>query len=65
MVTYNYKNKQYQITIQDEGDFSRQREEQILSDFKFCEKNSDYLTINNRMTNGLKWGWLKEINNGD
>jgi hypothetical protein len=60
MVTYNYKNKEYQIVIGDEGKYNKQREKQILSDFLFCEKNGDYLTIENRIINGVKWGWLKQ-----
>lgn len=61
MTKYVYKNKTYQIEITDEGRFNQQREEQILNDFKLCEAKGDWLTINNRVTNGLKWGWIKEI----
>lgn len=61
MTTYEYKGKKYQIIITDEGDRCRQREEQILKDFKYCEQTHDYNTINNRMTNGIKWKWLVEI----
>jgi hypothetical protein len=63
MVTYKHKNKIYQIIIKDEDDRNTQREEQILRDFKHCEQTNDYITIKNRMTNGLKWGWLIEIKN--
>ena len=35
---------------------------QILRDFQYCEKTGDWGTIKNRMTNGIKWGWLIEIN---
>lgn len=63
MVIYTHKNKTYQILIVDEGDRCRQREEQILRDFHHCEKVGDWGTIKNRMTNGLKWGWLIELKN--
>ena len=63
MTTYKYKNKTYQILITDEWDRCRQREEQILKDFKYCEQTHDYITIKNRMRNGIKWGWLVEIKN--
>ena len=62
MTTYKYKNKTYQILIIDEWDRCRQREKQILRDFKYCEKINDWGTIKNRITNGVKWGWLIEIN---
>ena len=61
MTTYTHKNITYQIVIKDEWDKNTQREEQILKDFKHCEQTHDYLTIKNRMTNGIKWGWLIEI----
>jgi|TARA_B110000977_G_scaffold147422_1_gene186819 hypothetical protein len=61
MTTYTYKNITYQIVITDEWDRCRQREEQILKDFQHCEKTGDFLTIKNRMTNGIKWGWLIKI----
>jgi hypothetical protein len=62
MTTYKYKNKTYQILITDEWDRCRQREKQILKDFKYCEKINDWSTIKNRITNGTKWGWLIEVN---
>ena len=61
MATYTYKNIKYQIAITDEWDRCKQREEQILKDFKYCEKINDWSTIKNRMTSGIKWGWLIEI----
>ena len=62
MTTYKYKNKTYQILITDEWDRCKQREKQILRDFKYSEKINDWGTIKNRITNGVKWGWLTEIN---
>jgi hypothetical protein len=54
---YNYRKEVYEINS-DEGE---QRDEQILMDFLHCEKVRDYNTIENRITNGLMWGWLKKI----
>ena len=61
MTTYTYKNITYQIIITDEWDRCREREEQRLTDFKYCEKIGDWGTIKNRMTNGIKWGWLIKV----
>ena len=58
---YKYKSKSYEILCDDEGEFSEQRQQIVLRDFKHCEKIGDWNTINNRMTNGIKWGWLKII----
>jgi hypothetical protein len=33
----------------------------LLSDFEYCKEVGDYQTIKNRITNGLCWGWIKEI----
>ena len=57
MIRYNFRKVDYQI-VTDEG---KQRDEQILIDFLHCEKVRDYNTIENRITNGLMWGWLKKI----
>ena len=57
MIRYNFRKVDYQI-LTDEG---KQRDEQILIDFLHCEKVRDYHTIENRITNGLMWGWLKKI----
>ena len=58
---YTYRGKRYEILsyITDEDDEGRA--EQLLIDFLHCEKVGDWDTIGNRISNGLKWGWLKEI----
>jgi len=61
MTTYKYGGVTYQIVIKDEWNLNIQRQEQILSDFKYCEEIQDYSTIKNRVTNGIKWGWLIKI----
>tara|TARA_Y100000389_G_C16957300_1_gene269369 strand:+ start:189 stop:377 length:189 start_codon:yes stop_codon:yes gene_type:complete len=59
---YKFSNKKYKIIkskFKDELPFNRPK--QILADFFHCESIGDYGTIKNRITNGLKWGWLKEV----
>ena len=51
---YTYKGKKYEIVDE--------RNEFILSDFKYCESIGDWVTIQHRITNGKMFGWLKEIN---
>jgi hypothetical protein len=58
---YQFKGESYEIIITDEGEYNEQRMEIILRDFLAMEKSGDWITINNRMTNGIKWGWLKKI----
>lgn len=63
---YTYRGKRYEIlsdvTNRDGDDL---RAQQLLRDFLHCEKVGDWDTISNRISNGLKWGWLKEIENND
>jgi hypothetical protein len=35
--------------------------EQVLRDFHHCIEKRDWITIKNRISNGLMWGWLKEV----
>ena len=59
---YTYRGKRYEIlssVTNEDGDEGRA--EQLLIDFKWCESIGDWRTISNRITNGLLWGWLKEI----
>jgi len=59
---YTYRGKRYEILSQiTNRDGDNQRAEQLLIDFKHCESKGDWDTISNRITNGLKWGWLKEV----
>ena len=58
---FQYKGLWYEILsevadVDDEG-----RAEQILRDFEYCESKGDWMTIKNRIKNGLMWGWLKEV----
>jgi len=59
---YTYRGKRYEIlsaVTNEDGDIHRA--EQLLTDFLHCESKGDWGTISNRITNGLLWGWLKEI----
>ena len=58
---FQHKGIWYEILSQitDEGDEGRG--EQLLRDFQYCESKGDWGTIKNRITNGLMWGWLKEM----
>jgi len=50
---YTFRGKTYEIL--------GERKEQLLRDFQHCEEIRDYGTISNRIINGLKWNWLKEL----
>ena len=52
---YTFGGKTYEIIEEPE------RGEQLLRDFKHCEETKDWRTIKNRITNGLMFGWLKEV----
>lgn len=54
--TYTYRGTEY-IVIGD----SDKDTERLIQDFKYCESIKDYTTINNRIVNGTKWGWLKQL----
>ena len=60
-LTFIYRGKKYQILseVTDVNDVGRA--EQLLRDFHYCVEVKDWDTIGNRITNGLKWGWLREI----
>ena len=59
---YTYRGKSYEILSHiTNKDGDERRAEQLLIDFKHCESKGDWDTISNRITNGLKWGWLKEV----
>ncbi len=59
MVIFKFKGKTYEITSND----NYRSNEDLLRDFEYCLEVRDYQTINNRITNGLKWGWMEELKN--
>ncbi len=63
VVTFKFKGKEYQIVPEESGVQTEpiRPAEDILRDFEYCMKVRDYQTIKNRITNGLHWGWMKEI----
>jgi hypothetical protein len=61
---YTYRGKRYEILSEQtnrHGDTLRA--EQLIRDFLYCESIGDWDTITNRISNGMKWGWIREIQN--
>ena len=56
---YKHKGIKYQIVIKDKTDVGR--EEQLYNDFKYLERISEWVTIDNRVINGIKHKWLIQI----
>lgn len=60
--TFKFKGKNYEIIPN--IDNPREKEKEILlSDFQYCFEIGDYNTIENRIVNGLIYGWVKEVKN--
>ena len=63
---YEFGGKSYEILREEvESPSQPNRAEGLLIDFLHCESKGDWGTISNRITNGLLFGWLKEIENND
>ena len=63
VVTFKFKGKEYQI-VPEESEVQTEPvrgAEDLLRDFEYCMKVRDYQTVKNRITNGLTWGWVKEL----
>jgi hypothetical protein len=58
---YTYKGKGYEILSQITDKDDKGRANQLLRDFLHCESVGDWVTIKNRIKNGLMWGWLQEV----
>ena len=54
--TYTYKGTKYTVIGESDDDTER-----LIQDFKYCESIHDYNTIDNRITNGIKWGWMVKV----
>jgi len=63
LVTFRFKNKEYQIVPEESKVLTEpvRPVECLLRDFEYCKEVGDYQTIKNRITNGLLWGWIREI----
>ena len=59
--THRYTFKGITYEIREEP----QRAKQLLRDFLHCEETKDWITIKNRITNGVMFGWLREITDGE
>ena len=65
VVTFKFKGKEYQIVPEESKVLTEpvRPAESLLRDFEYCKEVGDYQTIKNRITNGLRWGWIKELKN--
>jgi len=63
VVTFKFKGKEYQIVPEESKVLTEpvRPAESLLRDFEYCKEVGDYQTIKNRITNGLHWGWIKEL----
>ena len=60
-VTFNFKGKVYAFTDQWEETCLNDSKEFQLEQFNYLIKTKDYTTIENRIINQEKFGYLKEI----
>ena len=58
-----YKGKRYEIDIpaRDLRDAPHQDNQWQLEQLTYCLRERDYVTFENRITSGLKFGWLWEL----
>lgn len=61
MVIFTFKGKQYEILPQED---KIQTSKWLLSQFEYAVKTHQFITVENRIINGLKYGWVREITNG-
>ena len=54
---YTYRGTEYIVIGESDKDTER-----LIQDFKHCESIKDYTTIKNRIINGTKFGWLRQVN---
>jgi len=60
MHRYTFRGITYEL-LDDGRDERPNWKEQVIRDFLHCEEKRDWITIKNRIDNGLIWGWLKEV----
>ena len=61
--TIGYKGKKYEIDIpaRDLRDAPHQDNKWHLKQLEYCISRKDYVTLENRIANGLKFEWLWEL----
>ena len=64
LVVYTFKGITYEL-VDNKRDERRNWKEQIIRDFLHCEETKDWITIKNRISNGLMWGWLRKLTDSE
>jgi hypothetical protein len=59
--TFRFRGKSYQLTDKWEEDSVNNSKGFQLKQFKYLEEIHDYDTIKNRISNQIKFGYLKEL----
>ena len=62
---YTYRGIHYEILSHITDSDDKGRANQLLRDFLHCEEIGDWGTIKNRINNGLMWGWLRKLTDGE
>ena len=57
-VIFNYMNTEYLITYKGEG---IQDAQWFKDQLQYCVDTHDFVTLNNKITGGLAWGYIKKI----
>ena len=60
-----YRGKYYTIEDSTDDEESIQTNEWIKQQIEYAMERGDWITVGNRINNGLKWGWIKETVVGD
>lgn len=60
-----YKGKSYTIEDNSDDEESIQTNEWLKQQIEYAMEMGDWVTVDNRIINGLKWGWIKETVVGD
>ena len=57
-ITFNYRNTEYLITYKGEG---IQDAEWYRAQLQECLDTNDFITLNNKITAGLAWGYVERL----
>jgi hypothetical protein len=60
-----YRGKYYTIEDNSDDEESIQTNEWIKQQIEYAMKIGDWVTVDNRISNGLRWGWIKETVEGE